>query len=122
MTEIAEPTIVEALTLAAQTERTGALWALASKQLNANIVRLTAAQAIAEHINDAVDVVGAVLGGELSLGLPTGRQTLRTGAVFFLPRGVTRSLQAGSDGAIYLTCHQRRPGLWPSPPNAAERT
>ena len=109
---------------AGTTDRGGALWRLAEpgRQLDANLVRLAPGAEVGEHVEGDLDVLLVVLagGGELGGGrLGVGqhdssgpeRQSLTAGTAVWLPRRAQRSLHAGPDGLVYLTAHQRRPGL-----------
>jgi quercetin dioxygenase-like cupin family protein len=109
------PRVLDAPMLARGVERDGVFWSVSSDQLHLNLVHLGPGQGVVAHTNDEVDVVGAVLAGEAVLGLPDGERRLRPGSVFFVPRGVRRALGAGEAGCTYVTCHQRRRGLWPAP-------
>jgi len=109
------PRVLDAPLLARSVAGDGVFWSVSSEQLHLNLVHLGPGHGVAAHTNDEVDVVGAVLAGEAVLGLPDGEQRLHPGSVFFVPRGVQRVLDAGAAGCTYLTCHQRRRGLWPAP-------
>jgi quercetin dioxygenase-like cupin family protein len=86
----------------------GAIWSLASADLNLNLVRLAPGEAVAAYVNDEVDVVGLVVAGAGTLALDTRRESLREGLLFFVPKGTRRAISAASSGLVYLTCHRRR--------------
>lgn len=92
----------------------GVLWKLteAGRQLDANVVRLTADQHVDQHTEPDLDVLLIVLRGGGELRAADGMQcSLADGMVLWLPRGSTRSITAGNDGLSYLTAHVRRPGM-----------
>jgi hypothetical protein len=113
--ERSAPAVEDVSALAAQAASdgvVGAFWSLVSSDLNLNMVRLGAGEAIAPHVNAEVDVVGLVILGEGKLLLEEELGgPLRTGLLFFVPKGARRSIQAGDAGLVYLTCHRRRGGL-----------
>lgn len=91
----------------------GALWRLAEpvRQLDANVVRLPAGNALAEHVEPDLDVLVLVLAGSGWLGGGEGRRPLAAGSVVWLPRGAARGFRAGPEGLVHLTVHPRRPGM-----------
>ncbi|MFI1100459.1 hypothetical protein [Streptomyces melanogenes] len=98
---------------AAQEGQGGALWRLAERgrQLDANLVRLSAGAAVAEHVESELDVLLVVVEGDGHLDNGVERQAMGPGAVAWLPRTARRALLAGPNGLAYLSVHQRRPGL-----------
>ncbi|MGW4031153.1 cupin domain-containing protein [Streptomyces sp. NPDC004838] len=94
-------------------ERGGALWRLAEsgRQLDANIVRVRPGGRVDSHVEPALDVLLSVLTGSGELESDAGRQRLEPGSVAWLPRGARRGVAAGPDGLVYVTAHQRRPGM-----------
>ncbi|MBC3843472.1 hypothetical protein GXW82_34500 [Streptacidiphilus sp. 4-A2] len=111
------------LVAAAAERQGGALWRLAEagRQLDANLIRLAPGAQVAEHAEGTLDVLlvvvagsGELGGGPLGVGRPgeaTDRAPLAPGTLVWLPRLSHRSLYAGPEGLVYLTAHQRRPGL-----------
>lgn len=99
--------------LDAEPQRGGALWSLAEegRQLDANVVRLTAGARVERHVEAELDVLLYVVGGSGELQTDEGARSLATGTVTWLPRGSGRTLSAGADGLAYLTVHRRRPGM-----------
>lgn len=89
------------------------LWRLADtdRQLDANLVRLPPGDDIPAHTEPDLDVLLLVLDGTGSLACDRAVMTLGQGLLCWLPRGCTRSIQAGGSGLAYLTTHTRRPGL-----------
>jgi quercetin dioxygenase-like cupin family protein len=98
---------------AAGAERVGALWSLSSPQLNANLLRFRQGDGVAEHTNHEVDVIGVVMSGEGTFSVGERSERVRTGQLFFIPRGTRRAIRAESAEFVYLTFHQRRGGLMP---------
>ena len=91
----------------------GIVWNQSSEDLNLNLMVLAPNGEIAEHVNPAVDVllVGVRGGGTIAIDGEEG--ILGSGRMVLVPRGARRSIAAGPEGLAYLTCHRRRPGLWP---------
>ncbi|MFJ6570481.1 hypothetical protein ACIQNU_24000 [Streptomyces sp. NPDC091292] len=104
---------IDARVAAAPEAERGALWRLTEqgRQLDANLVRLPAGAAVTGHAETDLDVLLVVVAGEGRLDNGADAQTLRPGAVAWLPRTSHRALSAGPDGLVYLTAHRRRPGL-----------
>jgi quercetin dioxygenase-like cupin family protein len=94
----------------------GVHWTLSGpSELNANLVRLEAGHAVAEHRNDAVDVLVVLLAGGGHLTVDGRAVELRPHVVAHVPRGSDRRLDAGPDGLSYLTVHVRRAPLGVGP-------
>jgi quercetin dioxygenase-like cupin family protein len=110
-----QPHVVDGAALALGADRDGAIWSVSSDQLNVNLIRFEAGHGVDEHMNDAVDVLGVVVAGEAVLRLPDGEHRLHPGVLFYVPRGTPRALRATQHPFAYVGCHQRRPGLWPTP-------
>lgn len=108
-------TVCEIQELLADTRRRspGIMWKLAEagRQLDANLLSLSAGQFIDTHTESDLDVLVVVLAGTGTLTTVSGSLPLKAGSVVWLPRGSTRALHAGDDGLSYLTAHQRRPGM-----------
>ncbi|KUL38820.1 hypothetical protein ADL22_16235 [Streptomyces sp. NRRL F-4489] len=98
---------------AADSAPAGALWRLAEsgRQLDANLVRLPPGGRIDTHREPDLDVLLYVVAGGGTAESAGERQPLAEGSLVWLPRGSTRSLNAGGDGMAYLTVHRRRPGM-----------
>ncbi|OON82880.1 hypothetical protein [Streptomyces tsukubensis] len=94
-------------------ERSGALWRLAEagRQLDSNLVRLPPGGGVGEHTEDALDVLLVVIEGSGQIDSPEGSVPLAPQALAWVPRSTRRALSAGPEGLVYLTVHQRRPGL-----------
>jgi quercetin dioxygenase-like cupin family protein len=92
----------------------GPIWSVNTEQLNVNLLRLSAGQDIAEHVNAELDVVLVVFEGTGELTVAGAPYTLRAGHSVVIPRGVARALRCTAGPLVYLTCHRRRPGLMPT--------
>ncbi|GGX18938.1 hypothetical protein [Streptomyces chryseus] len=93
--------------------RGGALWRLdqEGRQLDANLVRLTAGAEVGASVEPHLDLLLYVTDGSGELTTDGGPQRLEPGAVVWLPRGTRRALSAGDRGLVHLSAHRRRPGL-----------
>lgn len=91
----------------------GPIWHQNSEQMNVNLIRFSAGQGVAQHINQRFDVFGVVVAGEGVLAIEDETYQLRAGQAFLIPRGVRRSLRSTSSTFAYISCHQRRGGLMP---------
>ena len=99
--------------LAGASAAQGPVWSHAGDDLNANLVRLAAGESVGGHVNAEVEVL---LVGVLGAGtVEVDGQWLRLGAgqLLIIPKGACRAIEAGDAGFAYLTCHRRRPALWP---------
>ncbi|MEU9984250.1 hypothetical protein [Streptomyces sp. NPDC050856] len=94
-------------------DRGGALWRLdrEGRQLDANLVRLTAGAEVGESVEPELDVLLYVVDGSGRLDTDAGVLDLEPGCVVWLPRAARRALSAGERGLMYLSAHRRRPGL-----------
>lgn len=93
----------------------GVAWRLAEpgRQLDANALNLAPGRRIDTHTEGDLDVLLVVLAGGGALTSPGEEPlALAPGTLAWLPKGTTRALAAGDDGLVYLTVHQRRPGMW----------
>lgn len=91
----------------------GAIWSHAGADLNANLVRLDAGESVGGHVNGEVDVLLIGLLGAGTVELDGQWHRVGANQLLLLPKGTLRAIVAGEDGFAYLTCHRRRPGLWP---------
>lgn len=91
----------------------GVQWKLAdpARDLDANVVALTAGAHIGAHYGPDIDVLMHILEGSGTLETDAGALELATGALVLLPRKSLRSFTAGPGGLRYLTVHQRRQSL-----------
>lgn len=92
----------------------GAVWSLASADLNLNLLHFSAGDGVETHSNREVDVVGLVIAGEGILELDDRQEHLRPGLLFFIPKGARRAIRSASADFAYLSCHRRRAGLMPT--------
>lgn len=93
--------------------RSGVVWSATSADLNANVVVRGAGEGVPEHVNREVDVLIAVMDGELVVTIDGAPLTLSSGGAALVPSGAARSLAAGPAGARYVTCHRARAPLRP---------
>ena len=84
----------------------GPTWGAASEELNATILAWPPGDGPGETVSQ-VDVVYVVLAGSIVLN----GVELAAGEATIVPRGESRSVVAGAEGARYLTAHRRRPPL-----------
>jgi quercetin dioxygenase-like cupin family protein len=89
----------------------GPIWGAASTDLNATLLEWPAGAGPAEHVNEALDVLYAVLSGSATLTVDGEPQELAAGQATIVDNGARRGLVAGSEGVRYLTAHVRRDGL-----------
>lgn len=89
----------------------GAIAGIASTDLNANVVAWPEGDGVGEHVNDAVDVLLAVLSGSLTITVDGAAHVLAAGDALLVPKGARRSITAAPGGVRYLTCHRARPPL-----------
>jgi quercetin dioxygenase-like cupin family protein len=98
----------------------GVHWTLVpDSDLNANLVRLDPGHAIAEHVNEEVDVLLVTLAGSGRVVAGTRSIILVPAVVAHVPKGVPRSVHAGANGLGYLTVHRRSGGLTIGPLSGA---
>lgn len=91
----------------------GVLWRLSEsgRQLDANVLNLSAGQSIGVHAEPELDVLLLIVAGTGTMASGDGPLALVPGGLIWLPRNSTRSIAAGADGLAYLTVHRRRPGM-----------
>ena len=94
-------------------DASGAVWRLkpATRQLDANVIRLRPDTQIEAHIGPDLDVLLHVLHGSGHIVTVSDPIAVQTGAVVWLPRRSQRAIVAGPDGLTYLSVHPRRPAL-----------
>ncbi len=104
----------------------GAVWRLdpATRQLDANVIRLRPGGQIATHLGPDLDVLLHVVAGAGQIVTVADTVQVRAGAVVWLPRRSRRAILAGPDGLTYLSVHTRRPGLtiMPRPADSAAQS
>lgn len=96
-------------------DRQGIVWSQSSEDFNLNLMVLAPNGEIAEHVNSAVDVLLVGVRGGGTIAIDGEEDVLGSGRMVLVPRGARRGIAAGPEGLAYLTCHRRRPGLWPEP-------
>jgi len=99
---------VDLASLAADQERSGALWRLDGDDLQANLVRLGAGDRIQPHRNDEVEVVVVVISGQGELTLGGQVHPLAPMTLVHLPKGTVRAMVAVDGPLAYLSVHRRR--------------
>jgi quercetin dioxygenase-like cupin family protein/hemerythrin len=95
----------------AAASHTGPVWSEECEDLDITLLRWAEREAIAEHINNEVDVIVVCLqgSGEVSVGETTHH--LSSGMMVLIPKGQRRSFLAGSQGFAHLNIHKRRQRL-----------
>ncbi len=89
----------------------GPIWGAASEDLNATLLEWDAGGGPPEHVNEARDVLYAVIAGSATLTVDGEPRELGAGEATIVDKGARRALVAGPDGVRYLTAHTRRGGL-----------
>lgn len=80
--------------------------------LNANLVSFPAGGGVAEHRNEALDVLVVGIAGSGEVVVDGRAHPLRPACAVLVPRGALRATRAGPGGLSYLTVHRRRtPGI-----------
>ena len=87
---------------------TGALWGMASRDLNATLLMWPAGHEVAEHVNEEVDVLVIVLEGEGSAVIDGRSHAMTAGGAILIACGARRRILAGDGGLRYLSVHRRR--------------
>lgn len=103
------------LTAIAQAASTpGPAWTLASEDLNANLLVFEDGDGVDPHVNADLDVLLVGVAGQGIVTIDETATLLRPSQVVLVPRGARRATRAFGGRFAYLTCHRRRPGLWPT--------
>src|SRR5437870_3169277 len=105
--------VVDLATLARTSDVQGPVWSYAGDDLNANLVRLAAGEGVHGHVNGDVEVLLVGVLGTGIVEVDGHWHDLGAGQVLVIPKGALRAIEAGDAGFAYLTCHRRRPALWP---------
>ena len=119
--------VIDLLAMVRASDVQGAIWSHAGDDLNANLVRLDAGESVGGHVNGDLDVLLVGLLGEGTVEIDGRWHRVAAGQLLVIPKGTARAIEAGDSGFAYLTCHRRRPGLWPenrarpSPGGAGQR-
>lgn len=97
--------------------KAGALWSVSTADLNANVLRFAAGDGVPEHVNNEVDVLLVVVGGEGAVTLDGHELRVRAGQLMLVPKGARRAIRALGEELVeelvYVTAHRRRMGLMP---------
>ena len=108
------PEPVPLASVVASATGSGVVWALPSGAgVNVNLVRLGDAEAIGEHVNDAVDVVLVGVAGTVAVSVDGIDVALGPGELLVVPAGARRAVTARGGAAGYLSLHRERGGLMP---------
>ena len=87
---------------------TGALWGIASADLNATLLAWPPGHEVAAHTNSEVDVLLIVLEGGGVAKVDQQEHALVPGIALGVEKGSSRVIRAGADGLRYLSVHRRR--------------
>lgn len=91
----------------------GPAWTLRSDDLDVNLLVFGAGEGVAEHVNGEVDVLLVGVAGEGVATIDGRPHPIGPGRAVLIPKGARRGTRAAEARFSYLTCHRRRPGLWP---------
>lgn len=116
-----EPVVLDAPGIAvAATNRLAAT--LTSADLNLNLLVLDAAEQIEAHVNSEVDVLLVAVSGQGEVVIDDQPFAVTAGQALMIVKGARRAIRPMGGRFAYLSCHRRRPGLWPkTPPRKRER-
>ena len=92
----------------------GPAWTLRSEDLDMNLLVFGDGEGVAEHPNEEVDVLLVGVAGAGIVTIDGTPHPLAGGQAILVPKGARRGIRAHTDRFSYLTCHRRRPGLWPT--------
>jgi quercetin dioxygenase-like cupin family protein len=87
---------------------TGALWGMASAELNATLLAWPPGHALVEQSASDLDVLLVVLKGGGTATVDGREHELAPGSALLVERGQIRAIHAGADGLRYLSVHRRR--------------
>jgi quercetin dioxygenase-like cupin family protein len=102
-------------TIASAFSGSGPAWTLASDDLNVNLIVLRHNAGVPEHVNESLDVLLIGIEGDGIVTVDGQEHVFGEGRAILVPKGVRRGIRSTSLRLGYLTCHQRRGGLWPAP-------
>ncbi len=91
----------------------GAVWSTVSDDLNVNLVVFGEGAGVQAHVNSEVDVLLVGVEGRGRVIVDDVVHVLKVGQAVLIPKGTRRQIQAEGERFAYLTCHRRRPHLWP---------
>jgi quercetin dioxygenase-like cupin family protein len=99
----------------------GVAWSQASEDLNVNLV-VFEGDGVDEHVNAEVDVLVLGIAGEGMVTIDGQNHALEAGRAVVIPKGARRAIRSTTGRFAYVTCHRRRPGLWPARQNQRDLT
>ena len=100
--------------IAASLAVSGTAWTLSSDDLNATLLVLNAGGRSSEYVNESLEVLVIGVLGTGIVVIDGHRHDLRPGQAILVPKGSARSFRARAETFAYLSCHQKRGGLWPA--------
>jgi mannose-6-phosphate isomerase-like protein (cupin superfamily) len=112
-TPLALATHVDFGTLLSSRNGHGAVWSHASSDLNVNFVVYPEGAGVRAHVNTEVDVLIVAVEGQGRVVVGEVVHVLGAGQALLVPKNVQREITALSERFAYMTCHRRRPHLWP---------
>lgn len=112
--QLAAAGVVDLAALARAADVPGVAWSRQSDDLNINLLTFATGAGVEAHVNSEVDVLLVAISGEGILAVDGVHRPLRAGQAVLIPKGAQRSITSASDPFVYLTCHRRRAGLWPT--------
>jgi mannose-6-phosphate isomerase-like protein (cupin superfamily) len=97
--------------LTRDTGPSGPQWGIATEDLNATLLRWPPGHVVAEHLNEACDVLLVVVEGTGRADIDGVSHELAVGDPLVIAKGSRRSIQVGPGGIRYVTAHVKRPPL-----------
>ena len=92
----------------------GPAWTLRSDDLDVNLLVFGAGEGVVEHRNAETDVLVVGVEGEGVVTVDGRPYPVGPGRAVLVRKGARRGTRASGGRFAYLTCHRRRPGLWPA--------
>jgi len=105
--------VVDLTALAEAASGHAILWTCRTDDLNLNVLTVDAGTILPEHVNTEVDVLLLGVAGEGIVTVDGEARLVSTGQLTVIPKGMRRAVRSAGAQFTYLTCHRRRPGLWP---------
>ena len=112
--DVGDAGVVDLVAVARTAAEQGAVWTRQSEDLNVNLLLFGTGKGVAEHVNGEVDVLLVGIAGSGAVTVNGTRHILHSGHALVIPKGAHRATESLSESFAYLSCHQRRGGLWPS--------
>lgn len=116
-----ESGVMDLAALAEASTVQGPAWAYQCEDLNVNLLVFEAGDGVNEHVNAEVDVLLVGVAGEGVVEVDGAAHTLGGGHAVVIAKGTTRAIHATTARFAYLSCHQRRAGLWPRRATSSRR-